>query len=130
MLTKALTVKMAAVATAASLGIGSAGRPVPPPVEATANAGSALPGQVAGGNLIVVVPVTPDRSALRGLCSALLVGGHDVDGATAPRPPTSPDGQSHANTIPALIAATGGSVVSATAWCRHYLRVKPSSQTR
>jgi hypothetical protein len=130
MLTKALTVKMAAVTTAATLGIGPAGGPVPPPVEATTNAESALLGQAPGGNLIVVVPVTPSRSALRGLCSALLVGGDDVGDTTARRRPTSPDRQADANTIRALIAATGGSVASATAWCRRYLHVKPSSRPR
>src|SRR5580693_3795376 len=98
MLTKALTMKMAAVTTAAALGIGPAAVPASAPVETTTHAESGpseglAAGGGGGGNLVVVVPVTPSRSALRGLCSALLAGRDGQSATTSGRRATSADGE-------------------------------------
>jgi hypothetical protein len=128
MLTKALTVKMAVVTTAAALGIGPMGVRAPARAEMMTKAEYSSPpaasaGAAAGGNLVVVVPVTPSRNALRGLCSTFLAGRAGEGSTTSGPGSTSPDGHADSNTIPALIDATGGSTVSATAWCRQYLHL-------
>jgi hypothetical protein len=64
-----------------------------------------------GGNLVVFAPPTPDQDDLRPLCKALLSGRLDA----------RIDHGDGADTVQALIAATGGSRASATAWCLNYL---------
>jgi hypothetical protein len=69
-----------------------------------------------GGNLVVVVPPTPDRRHLRELCIKLL-SGHYSDKSTK----RGDHDKAGTNTVPDLIAATGGTRASATAWCLQYL---------
>jgi len=67
------------------------------------------------GNIIVAVPPTPDRRHLRKLCTELLSG---RSSGTEGRDNGHDQGT---NTIPDLIAATGGTKALAVAWCRQYL---------
>jgi hypothetical protein len=66
-----------------------------------------------GRNLLVSVPPAPAPSALRPLCHDLIAG--RLDKTVGPR-------DRGTNTVPALIAATGGTTTGALNWCHIYLQ--------
>jgi hypothetical protein len=101
--------------------IWSGSRPHPAPVPRSLHQA----GNAGAGNLNVVVPPVPPRRDLRELCTILLSdpGGHP--GAGRHSRSEGSGGADRArdehDTIPDLVAATGGSRASAIRWCLNYL---------
>jgi hypothetical protein len=101
--------------------IWSGPRSHPPPVQGSHNHG----GDANRGNLVVSVPPVPPRRDLRRLCTILLWspgGGSGANGYSKSKA-SQGDAKSHDqyDSVPDLIAATGGSRASAIKWCQQYL---------
>jgi hypothetical protein len=92
-------------------------RPANGPLQGTrhGDAGSGPPDQSgSASNLEVVIPPTPTQNALPGLCTAFLTGRDTQTASNSSQGPPA---------YHLLIGATGGTMVTTTAWCREYLRL-------
>jgi len=110
--------------------VGSGHRSRPPPVHEPYKRG----GRAARGNLVVAVPPVPPRRDLPRLCTILLSSADEGSGLNAGSKPTGFEGDGKSrdqdDTIPDLIASTGGSRASAIKWCKQYLHPDHRKQHR